>query len=142
MAITSASAILTLSVNGLFGPTQLQGFSTDEIYSIGELQAAETMMGADGILTAGFIFQSVSQTIDLMADSGSNALFDQWYSAEQQAKRKFIASGTIYLHGTGTTYDLTRGFLKTYKPAPDGGKTLKPRKYTIEWQSIIPAPQQ
>jgi hypothetical protein len=142
MALTSASAILTLNVPGVTaGPVQLQGFSADSIFDIGELNAAETSMGIDGRLSAGFVFQEVSQSIELQADSVSNDYFDQWYSAEVQNKRKYVASGTIYLHATSTSYDLSRGFLKTYKPAPDGKKMLSPRKHTIVWESCTPSPQ-
>lgn len=142
MALTAASAIITLNVPGVTpGPVQLQGFSADSIYDIGEINAAETSMGIDGKLSAGFVFEPTSQGIELQGDSDSNAVFDQWYLASKQNVRVFYASGTIYLHATQTSYDLSRGVLKTYKPAPDGKKMLSPRKHTIVWESCTPSPQ-
>jgi hypothetical protein len=35
---------------------------------------------------------------------------------------------------------LTHGGLKGYKPIADAKRTMQPRKYSIEWQSIVGAP--
>lgn len=138
--ITSANAIVMISVTPVFPvPIQLQGFSADDIFSTEALDSAETIMGVDGKLSAGFVFVPVKQNYQLQADSVSNDLFDQWHAAEQQAKEVFAAQGQVVLLGLGVTWTLTKGFLTSFPPMPDGGKTLKPRKYGITWERISPA---
>ena len=63
-SITSANAVLTMSISGLFNaPFQLQGFSGEDIYTSGPLAAVETIMGLDGKLSGGF------DDLDLFSDS-------------------------------------------------------------------------
>jgi hypothetical protein len=140
-SVTSANAILTLSIAGLFNaPVQIQGFQTDDVYSVEPLDAAEVMMGVDGVLTGGFIHVPVTVGYALMADSSSISFFDTWWLAQQQINDLYFANGVIRLKSIGRLYTLTKGILKTYPPIADGGKTLKGRKFTVTWQSISPAP--
>ena len=140
-SITSANAVLMLGVSSLFStPQQIQGFSTDDIFSVDPLESAETMMGVDGFLSAGFVYVPVKQGITLMADSPSNNVFDQWWAAQQQISDLYFANGSITLTALGKKYAMTRGALTTYPPLADAGRTLKPRKFVITWQSILPAP--
>lgn len=139
-SITSANAVYLLSISALFPiPQQLQGFSTDEIYSTDPLESAEIMMGVDGILSAGFVFVPIMQTIMLQADSVSSSVFDSWWANQQQQKDVFLATGSITLPSIKLKYTMAQGVLKTYQVAPDAGKTLKPRKFTIAWQNITAA---
>jgi hypothetical protein len=69
-AITSADVVLTLSVPLVFSnPQQIQGFSNEEAFDIPAIKSAETMMGVDGVLSVGFVFVPVIQTISLQAVS-------------------------------------------------------------------------
>ncbi|MGA1801484.1 phage tail fiber protein [Rhizobium sp. HT1-10] len=62
-SITSANAIITLTIPGLFNtPVQLQGFSADNIYESEVQEIAETSMGVDGKLSAGYVFNPINQT--------------------------------------------------------------------------------
>lgn len=137
--ITAANAIYTLTIpNVLLAPAQLQGFAADDVFDTDPIEAAETLMGVDGILSAGFIFVVVPQSITLQADSASNAVFDAWWTQEQANKTKYPASGQIKLPAIGTKWALTNGFLRTYPPIPNAGRTLKPRKFMIHWQTVFP----
>lgn len=139
-SITSANAVLVISVANLFPtPVQLQQFAADDIYTIDPLPAAEVVMGVDGRLSAGFVYAPVVQGISLQADSASNVLFDTWWAAERQARDKFFATGTITLTSIGRKYAMTQGALTTYPAIPDGARVLRPRKFHITWESIIPA---
>lgn len=138
-SITSANAVYALSIASLYNTAQqLQGFSADEIFSTDPLESAEVLMGVDGILSAGFIFVPVKQMINLQADSPSNLIFQNWWASQQVAKDVYIASGIITLPSISTKFTLSQGYLTTYPATPDAGKTLKPRKYGITWQSILP----
>lgn len=137
--ITAANAVYILTIpNVLQAPIQLQGFAADDVFDTEPLEAAETLMGVDGILSAGFVFVPVPQSISLQADSASIAVFDAWWTQEQAQKTKFPASGQIKLPSIGTKWALSNGYLVTYPVIPNAGRTLKPRKFMIRWQSAFP----
>jgi len=139
-SITSANSIYTLAVTGLFpAPFQLQGFSAEDIFTTQALASVETLMGLDGILSGGFVYVPVVQSISLQADSASNNLFDQWYQAQQIAKDVYTAEGVIILQSIGKKWNLSNGFLSSYPPMPDAAKTLRPRRFAITWNSMNPA---
>jgi len=139
-SISSSNAVYLLSIPSLYPvPQQLQGFSADEIFATDPLESAEAIMGLDGIASYGFRYVFVKQTISLQADSASNVVFDTWWSSTQQIKDVFLASGSITLPSVGLKYSLTNGALTTYQPISDAGTTLKPRKFGITWQRVIPA---
>jgi hypothetical protein len=141
MSITSADAIVMLTVPGIFDqPFQLQQFAADNIFGTEPVQAAETAMGVDGVLTGGFINVPTRQTYYLMADSPANFFFEQWYLQQKALQDTFIAGGTITLRSIGKKYSMVRGFLQSYQPTPDAQKTLKELRHVIEWQSAIPNP--
>lgn len=138
--ITSANAIYTLAVSTIFdAPIQLQGFSADDIFTTEPLASAETIMGVDGRLSAGFVFVPVTQNISIQADSESNSLFEQWWAEQQNAKEVYEANGVIILPALGKKWTLTRGFLTSFPPIPDAAKTLRPRRYGIHWNFVSPA---
>lgn len=141
MSITSATAVYMLSVQSLFPtPQQLQGFSADEVYATDPIDSAEVLMGIDGYMSAGFVFVPIKQNISLQADSASNTIFQVWWESQQLIKDLYIANGTIRLPSIGQKLTMTNGVLTTFPPLADAGKTLKPRKYGITWNSVIPAP--
>lgn len=141
MSITAANAVVTLSVAGVFSsPVQLKGFSADDIFDVDQIKAVETSMGVDGILSGGFVFNEVVQNIMLQSDSPSCFLFDQWAQAQLAQKDVFTANGNTLLLGIKTSFAQTKGFLTDYPPIPSVGKTIKPRKYTIRWERVAPAP--
>lgn len=140
-SITSANAILTLAIPLVFPvPQQLQGFAADDIFDVPALRSAEVQMGVDGVLSAGFVFVPVPQTLSLQADSASNALFDTWWAQMQATKNTYQAQGLIVLPSIGMKYTLVQGTLTQYKPTPAGKRILQPRQYEITWASINPAP--
>lgn len=139
--LTSANSTVAIGVTGLYGVAQaLQGFSEGDAYSIDAVDVSESMMGVDGILSAGYIPQKKVMKVVLMADSASNNFFDAWYAAQEAAKDVFIAFGVITQPAVKMSYTLGRGFLKNYTPMADAKKILQPRSFQIEWNSIIPTP--
>lgn len=149
--ITGANATFTLTIAppasapagsaALFSqPVQLQGFSVDDAFSTESLQSVEVLMGVDGILSAGFVYVPVRQTIMLQGDSPSNGLFDTWWNAMQTSKDVYLAQGVIILTTIQTKYSLVNGSLTNYQPISNVKKLLTPRHHGITWQSISPAP--
>jgi hypothetical protein len=139
-SLTAANVVLALSVPGLFDtPQQIQGYAADEAFDFSDVESSETVMGVDGILSAGWLPKELLQSLSLQADSASNQFFEDWYGNQQQARDLLIASGTVSYPSVGKQYNLVRGFLKGYSPAPKAGKILAPRRYTIVWNYIQPS---
>lgn len=140
-SITSANAVIMLAVTGVFNaPQALQQFAADDIFTNETIQAAETAMGVDGFLAAGFVFAPVPWAVSLMADSPSNDFFDTWYQANVKAIDVFRCNGTVWLPSLQKKYNLNNGALTTYKNMPDAAKTLRSRSFQIILQSVTPAP--
>lgn len=139
--LTSANSIILLAVASLFiVPQQLQGFDVDDVVTTDPVSNAETRMGVDSRLSAGWVAMERKQTFALQADSLSCDLFDSWYATEQQIKEKLRANGTIQLPATGKSYAMFNGVLTQYSPIPTVKKILQPRQFVITWESIEQAP--
>lgn len=139
--ITSANSVLMLGIVGLFPvPVRIEGFATDDMFTLADIDSKETMMGADGHLSAGWIPVVKPFEINLQADSPSNFFFDALIQAEELAREAYVINGSILLSGTNTLYILTRGFLKTHSPMPSAKKVLQPRKFSLEFEKIFGAP--
>lgn len=139
MSLTAANCVYTIGVATIFpSPRQLQGFSADDVFSTDPIAAGETMMGVDGILTAGFVFVPIPQNISFMGDSASNDVFEQWYIAEVANKTKYEANAVIILPAIGKKYTCPKGFLTTYPPTANAAKIIQPRRYAITWERVFP----
>jgi hypothetical protein len=139
--ITSANAIVTLAIVGLFDtPVQLQGYSADDIFTVEPRQTSEVLMGVDGILSAGFVCNPTVQNISLQADSNANDIFDQWVQAMKVARDVYFANATVVLLSINRTFTCTKGSLTSYPPISDAARVLRPRRYTINWEDVSPAP--
>jgi hypothetical protein len=139
--LTSANAIIQIGVALIFpNPVQLQQFSTDNIYGVGNIKPNVTKMGVDGVMSAGKIWVEIPVTYHLMANSPSCQMFDTWKQAEDSAVDSLMANGLIALPGLGQKFSLINGSLTDFTPAPPAGQTLNERTFQITWNKIIPAP--
>lgn len=141
MSITSANAVIILTVPGVFSSgVKLQGFSTDDVEDWEQVKSVETAQGIDGNLSAGYVNAPRKQTISLQADSASNDVFEAWGSAMDAAQEVIQASASIAIPGISKAYSCTVGWLVDRSPSPSAKKTLQPRKWGIEWQTVAPTP--
>lgn len=139
--LTAANAIISISITGLFPiPQQIKGFSADNVYDTQPQDVNETMMGVDGVLSAGFIFSPVDQVFRLQANSLSNDFFEAWKAGMVQAQDTYFADGTTTLPSLGKTYVMSHGVLVNLPALPTLNKVAQPRAYTIRWQSVQPIP--
>ena len=73
--ITAANSKFALSITNLYmSPQLLQGYATDDAFTTDTPDLAETVMGVDGHLSAGYVFNAVNMTISIMPDSPSIVL--------------------------------------------------------------------
>lgn len=139
--ITSANAQFLLTVVPIFPvPFQIQGFSSDAAFLFDTVDAAETVMGVDGKMSAGFTPFITPQQVTLQADSPSVQLFDDILAAQKLAKELYFLYGTIALPGVKKSYVMTKGALKRITQAPPAGKVLQPQAYQIDWEDVAPTP--
>ncbi len=139
--LTGANAVIFLGINVLYPQAvQIQGFAADDVSTTQPIPSAETLMGVDGILSGGFVYVPVPWTITLQGDSPSNAIFDQWWSQQQINRDLYWAFGTVSVVSLGTKFSMSRGALVEYVPMPDIKKLIQPRRYRINWNSILPTP--
>jgi hypothetical protein len=135
--ITSANSVVSITVPGLYGfPVQLQGYSADKAWSTDNLDIAETQIGVDGRMTAGYIFNTVKQTFSFQADSPSIAIFQSIWAAMATVRDIYYLSGTIDIPSTGESFICSKGVLKAVKTIPDANKVLAAMEFSIEWQSV------
>ena len=96
-------------------------------------------MGLDGKLSAGRIFQAVEMSISFQADSPSIPWFDAWNALELAITDTYWANGSVWLNSLSRKWSLNNGVLHNYQALPDAGRTLRPRRFTLTWESVSPA---
>lgn len=138
--ITSANAVLTLTVPGIFpAPIQIQGFSAEKAWSTDQQETTESMIGVDGLKASGWVPAMIKQAFSLMANSPSRSVFNAIARAQKANREAIVFQGTFVLSSTGETFSCLNGTLKDYKPIPDGAKVLQPIEFNVEWQDIQPS---
>lgn len=139
--ITAANSVFSLVVDDLYPVAQqLQGYAADRMFATEAMENAEIIMGADGKMSAGFVFNPVKQTITIMADSASLVIFETWAQTQRTAQEIFRGQATIILPAIKRKYTLKRGVLTSAKFIPDAAKTLQPTEYQITWESVVGEP--
>ena len=139
--LTSANSVLMLGVANLYNvPIQIQGFATDDAFTAADVETAETMMGVDGKLSAGFTPYPTTIEISLQADSASNLFFDAIINAELVAREKYVMNGSILIPSLGQLFSMTTGFLGKVTKVSAAKKVMQPRKFEIVFQSVVGAP--
>lgn len=138
--LTTANSVILLTIPGLYVPSvTLQGYDVDDVFSTDAVDTAETRMGVDGRLSAGWVPAAVPVEYALQADSASIQVFEDWDAAEQAAKEKIFAQGLVRIPGIGKSFVKTRGVLQRLQRMPSAGKVLRARRFTVVWESVAPA---
>lgn len=138
--ITSADAIFALTVTNLYPSAQtLEGYAADAMFALGDTEMATTVRGADGKLSAGFVFGEYLQTITIMPDSPSRDIFETWQLTSLTSKAVFRCNATIILPAISRKYTLVNGVLQRVKAIPDAQRVLSAQTFQINWESITGA---
>lgn len=136
--ITSADSIFALTVTNLFPSAQtLEGYAADAMFALGDTELAQTVRGADGKLSAGFVFGEYLQTITIMPDSPSRELFETWQLTSLTSKAVFRCNATIILPAISRKFTLTNGVLQRVKAIPDAQRVLQAMTFQINWESVV-----
>lgn len=136
--ITSADSTYALSVTNLFPSAQtLEGYAADAMFAFGDTEMAVSVRGADGKLSAGFVFGEYLQTITIMPDSPSRDLFETWQLTSLTSKAVFRCNATIILPAISRKFTLTNGILQRVKAIPDAQRVLQAMTFQINWESVV-----
>lgn len=136
--ITAANSALSIAVNDLYPlPQSIEGYAADDAFTADAVDQAEIVMGVDGKLSAGFIFNPVRMTITVMPTSPSWAIFENWANAQRTAREVYTANATITLPGPRRKYTLTNGVLTSTKAFADVRKTIQPVPFVITWEKVV-----
>lgn len=140
-SITSADSVFSISsADFALAATILEGYAADASFAMENADTAETMLGVDGKLSAGWVPRSYNQTITLQADSKSRAVFDALVMAQDVSRQIFRLNGVITLPGNQYSYTLSRGVLKNYTAMPTAQRVLQPMTFVIEWERVLAVP--
>lgn len=139
--ITSADSTFALSVTNLFPTAQnLQGYAADAMFALGDTEFAQTVRGADGKLSAGFVFGQYLQTITLMPDSDSYDMVQTWMKTTRTAVAVFRCNATIIIPAIQAKFTLSNGVLVRAKAIPDAQRVLQPITFQIDWENVTADP--
>ena len=133
--ITSANATVALSVGGLFS-VNLENFSADSSFTSDTVQAAETRMGVDGHMAAGFTPAIKTVTINLDAGSPSTEYLQLLKQAQETNLKPYKVQMIISIPAIGKRYSYSNGVLQSYKDIPDGQKVLSPTQWVFHFEGL------
>ncbi len=134
--ITSANSKLRIVVPALFpGGFDVDDYAVDAMWSTEAVQNAEDAMSADGKYHAGYIFNPIAFTINLMPTSAAGALLDQWWSAERTAVAKFQCNAYLSVPALDSSFQMVNGIVYSWTPTPNGSRILQPRAATFRFEN-------
>lgn len=129
--LTSADATLILTCEELYpNGVQIEGFSSDSILTSEDLQVADTRMGVDGRLSAGYTPMVKNVTISLEASSPSLEVMQNIWQYMQSTLSQPECSLTVSIPSLGQTVQYTQGCMTKGRPVPD----LKTLLDATTWQ--------
>jgi hypothetical protein len=139
--ITSADSTFVISSADFALPaTILEGYAADAAFAMEAAQTAETAMGVDGVLSAGWVPRAYVQTVTLQADSPSRDVFDAIVQAQDAERTIYRINGVITLPGNQRSFSLVRGVVTQHQAMPDAQRVLQATAYQITWQRVLPVP--
>ena len=135
--ITSANATAYMTVKDLYpAGFPLNNFATDQAIDQAEDTVAETRMGVDGHMAAGYIPSIKPVTMQFEAASPTVPYMNNIYLASQQNCRTYECTLVINVPSVGKVYTYTGGVMKTGKALPALKKVLDPVSYGFDFEKI------
>lgn len=136
--ITSANSTSVMVVEELYPSGFMwEQYATDSAVTQGDDTVAETRMGVDGKMVAGYTPSIKSLTATFEASSPAIPYLETLYQASQQNRRTYKVHLTITLPSIGKTFKYTNGVLKTAKPLPDLKKVLDPQSFAFDFEKMV-----
>lgn len=135
--ITSANAELVLAAEEVFpAGVALQMFSTDQSYAAEAQTMAETRMGVDGHIAAGYVPAEKVVTVNLEAASPSYPYLAALASAMETNRRPYRCTLVATIPALGRVLTWSIGILYSGTRVPAGAKTLQPTTWTFHFEKF------
>lgn len=135
--ITSANAELILTVADIFpAGIVLEMFGTDQSFNMDAIDIAETRMGVDGKLVAGYVPVVKPVTITLEASSPSRFSLSTLWEAMETNRKVYVCGLVVSLPSVGERITWSNGVLKNGQVVPSGQKTLGPTTWSFDFEKL------
>lgn len=139
--ITSANSAFSLAVTNLYpAPQRIQGYAADDAFSSDAVEMAEIVMGVDGHMSGGFVFNPTELKVAIMPDSPSLEFFENWMTAQRTAREVYYCNGSISVPSIKRKYSLMNGILKSGNKMVNAKKVLEAVTFTIAFEQVIGEP--
>ena len=133
--ITSANATVAMAVEGL-PSIMLDHFSADSSFTSDTVQAAETRMGVDGHMSAGFTPAIKTVTINLEAGSASTQYMQLLRQVQEVNLKPYKVQMVISIPSILKRYTFSNGVLQSFKDLPDGQNVLSPTQWVFHFEDL------
>ncbi|MGL4208164.1 MAG: phage tail fiber protein [Candidatus Adiutrix sp.] len=135
--ISASNATAILTVADIFpAGLALQMFASDQAISQDSLDIAETRMGIDGFMVAGFTPTIHPVTITLEAASPSLAPLSTLWEAMHTNRTIYECTLICDVPSLGRVYTWVRGVLKSGAPFASVKKTLEPTNWLFHFENM------
>jgi hypothetical protein len=132
--ITSANATVAMSVaEGLFS-INLENFSADSSFTSDTVQAAETRMGVDGHMAAGYVPNIKTMTIQLEASSPSRRYMQTIQKAMIANQRLYKVSLTAIIPSIGEQVIWSEGVMQNGTVTSTAARVMEPTAWTFHFE--------
>ncbi len=138
--ITSSNSTAVLTVEDLFpAGITLEMFSTDSAITMETLEIAETNLGEDVNMSAGFTPNIQTLTVNLEAASPSFTPLAQIWSAMSNNRRIYHCTLVCAVPSIAQVFTFTRGVLKSGVPFASINKTLDSTSWVFNFEKMVPS---
>lgn len=135
--ITSANSKLRIVIPQIFpAGFDVDDYAADSMFETATLQNKEDMMSADGKYHAGYVYNPVEFTINVMPTSRAGALLDQVYAAERTSISAFSVNATLAIPSLDAKWNFVNGVLYSWNPIPPGRRILQPRAAVFHFEQV------
>lgn len=133
--ITSANAKLILTCEELYpSGVELQMFSTNQSWNADTLQVAETRMGVDGHMAAGYVPNIKTVTIQLEASSPSRRYMQTIQKAMIANQRIYKVSLTAIIPSIGEQVIWSEGVMQNGAVTSTAARVMEPTVWTFHFE--------
>lgn len=133
--ITSANAKLIFTCDELYpSGVEIQMFSTNQSWNADALQTAETRMGVDGHMAAGYVPNIKTVTVQLEASSPSRRYFQTVQKAMIENQKIYKCSLTAIIPSIGEQVIWSEGVLQNGTVTSTAARVMEPTAWTFHFE--------
>lgn len=114
---------------------EVKKFATDAIASMEELTTKEVRMSADGKIAAGLVYNPISVTLSLEADSPTLYYLRNIYNMERTLSTVYTIRMVVTVPSTGVIKTYNNGVMSSFKDS-DLGNVLSTATATFQFESM------